>query len=145
MSGKEKASLVDQAGRNSLDPKFAPIGLPAGSFDIEELAKQLDKVVDAPQEKRNETVADALRAAAAEGTVIDQADRDIAPGFKAVEVENKDLGIVERTTVFDEKLAEQIAAGKTEQAEINAETAAALDARAGGTTNAGKPAVTKGE
>jgi hypothetical protein len=101
MSGKDKAELVDQTGRHSLDPKLAPIPLPAGSYDVEVLLKGLNEVGRSSPEKRDETLDKALKAAAGEGTVLDVADPASQPGYEVVELEHDVLeGVTENVRVY---------------------------------------------
>lgn len=114
-----KKDLVDETGTKSLDPKHAPISLPARSFDIDELQKGFEKVVDGKAEKRTDLIHAALTKAVTGD--LEAADNTLMPGYERVEIENRVTGNVETTVVFNEKLAE----------EVKAETAAAGDGPAG--------------
>lgn len=104
MSGKAKAEAVDLAdlvdGRSSRDVKLAPIVLPAGSYDMDELQKGLGAVSRSSAANRDKTLTEALAAAAAEGTVLEQVDPASQPGHQVFEVENEDLGITETLRVY---------------------------------------------
>jgi hypothetical protein len=108
-------SLVDEAGLNSLDPKHAPITLPAGSYDFDTLVKAGEKVVDADPDKRDESVRAALIEAAPAGASIDAHDSAAQEGFETHAVEHPTIdGLVEQRSVFVdvEKPAKKSAAKK---------------------------------
>ncbi len=116
---KDDTPLVDEDGRNSLDPKHAPVSLPPGSFDIDDLKAGLEKAVKAKKpEDRDGLVQDAILAAAAEGTDLSARDPSAMVGFRMVEVESKigDTVVKERTQVFDPELAAEAEAKAAEVA-----------------------------
>jgi hypothetical protein len=101
MSGKDKAELVDQTGRSSLDPKLAPIPLPAGSYDIETLTKGLNEVGRASADNREKTLDEALNKSKAEATVLEVQDPASQPGYETVEVKHAELeGVTENLRVY---------------------------------------------
>jgi hypothetical protein len=114
-------SLTDETGRNSADPKHAPVSLPAGSYDVDKLDKGLGQVVKAKPEERDGVIHDVLTEAFA-GETLDRGDPALAPGFKRVEVAHPELdGVKENAVVFDEKLDEkerERAAGEAEAREV---------------------------
>jgi hypothetical protein len=111
MSGKDKAELVDQTGRNSLDPKSAPIPLPAGSYDIEALNKGFGAVSRASAENRDKAIEEALNSAKAEGTVLDAVDPAAQPDYVTVELAHPVLeGVTENVRVYEAPKGEAAAA-----------------------------------
>lgn len=120
MSDKDDtADLVDETGRNSLDPKHAPVVLPPGGFDVTDLQKGLEKAVKGKADRRDGLIQEAVQGAAAEDTVLEQRDAASVPGYTMIEVEHAELGVTERTTVFDQKAWDEAQAAVEAQAEKN--------------------------
>ena len=82
------------------DSKNAPVVLPAGSFEIEDLQKKLDSA--AGKKDRDAAVADAITAAQVDAPAVEESGT--VRGLKSVEVEHAEIeGLVERTQVLDPK------------------------------------------
>lgn len=101
MSGTEEPALVDATGRNSTNPKNAPISLPPRSYDIDQLHKGLNPTARAKLSRRDGLIAATLEEGAVDGTLKAQ-PRAAMPNHRFVDVENKELGITERTQVYVE-------------------------------------------
>jgi hypothetical protein len=91
MSGKENADLVDETGRNSLDPKHAPQSLPATSFDVVALQKGLETAVKGAEKNREANVASAIENAAADKDLLKAVDGAAQIGYELVEVKRDDI------------------------------------------------------
>jgi len=77
-----------------------PVSFPAGSFDREKLQKGLDEAAGASADDRAQAVTDAVKGAAAGGT-MDFVDGSLRPDQKLVQREHEELGITENVRVFD--------------------------------------------
>ena len=97
MSEKE---LVDEAGLSSLDPKHAPVSVPAGSYDVDALAKGLDTAAEEDAEKQDAARQKALEGALGEGTVLGGADGAAQPDDIIVQAKHPVLGIEENLRVY---------------------------------------------
>lgn len=115
------------------DINSSPVSLPAGSVDLEALQKTLDKAARGKPADYAENVAKAIEDAS-DNIAKDQDPRDI-PGYKFVEVTNKDLGVKETVQVYDPKMAEKLGVDGSDtradltnqQAEVAADAVAAAD------------------
>lgn len=104
---KAKGAVADSADSANVNdepasenPKLAPIVLPAGSYDVDDLKKGLNAVSRSSAAKHDETLANALDNAKADGTVLEQVDRAFQEGHEVVEVEHPLLGIKENLRVY---------------------------------------------
>lgn len=90
MTTKEIQDRADAA-------KHAPISLPAGSYNVEDLHKIGEAAVKAKPEDRDELVAKRLDEVNATSTA--RQENGLEPGMKFVEVTREDLGVTERIQV----------------------------------------------
>ncbi len=135
MSDKQ---LADETGRKSLDPKHSAVSLPPASFDIVELQKGLDHAAGLKPENREASIGKALEKSVAkigDKNPLEREDPASMPGHRFVEVEHPELGVIERTQVYDPKLADE-AREADEGAEKQRDLAAS---QAGTTTGASAP------
>jgi len=100
MSSKETADLVDETGRNSRDPKHAPIPLPATSFNVDDLSRGLNAAVNGAAAKRDDAFAAAIENAAVDKDLLKAVDGAAQPGYEQVDVEHPELGITEQARVY---------------------------------------------
>jgi hypothetical protein len=100
MSTKETADLVDETGRNSLDPKHAPQSLPAASFDVEALNKGFNAAVRGAEAKRDDAFAAAIVEAAIDKSQLEAVDPAAQPGYELVDVKHDELDITEQARVY---------------------------------------------
>ncbi len=120
------------------DINTSPVSLPAGSFDLGALQKDLDRAAKGSAKNYDDAVASALDKAA--DKVAEAQDARDIPGFKFVDVKRDDLGFTENVQVFDPKLAEkQEVTGddreadlRNQQAEVTAEAVEKADSTSKG-------------
>jgi len=110
------------------DPNSSPVTLPAGSYDMEALQKDLDRAAKGKAADYTENVEKAIDTAS-DNVAKEQDARDI-PGYKFVEVANKDLGVKETIQVYDAKKADKLGLdGSDERADLtNQQAEVAADA-----------------
>lgn len=92
------------------DPKHAPVSVPAGSYEFEDLMKAMeDTNAGKPTESiedREERRMKAFTKVEANELAHATADRALPPGHKLVEAPHPEIeGLVEQTYVYDPKLA----------------------------------------
>lgn len=115
---------VDEANRNSTDPKHAPISFGGGSVDIGALEKELDGIDKVPVEERDARVEEALEKTS-EGR-SHRGDPSAMPGYELVEVPHDEIeGLTEKTLAFNPEAA---AAAAEAEAEVEAERTAGAEA-----------------
>ncbi len=91
--------------------RAAPVSLPAGSYDSEALASAFAEAAKARNDgSRDEIIGAALEKA--NETPIAAETLGLPPGYKRVEVEEKDLGITETRTVYDPSKKEEAEAAQ---------------------------------
>ena len=121
--------LTDETGTRSLDPKHAPVSLPAGSYDFAKLTGALEKAVTAPADKRDDRVQAALEHAIAGGAdALKGRDPAAQTGFTTVEVDHPtDAARTETISVFspDQEKADEKAATAATPSTIGATTSTA--------------------
>ncbi len=100
MNKKEQEKLVDAVARTSLDPKHAPLNLPAGSYDVDALKAETNKAVNGAADKRDAAINDAVKSAAAETTNLEVVDTAAQAGYELAEVKHEELGITEQARVY---------------------------------------------
>jgi hypothetical protein len=113
MSGKENAELVDQTGRHSLDPKQAPIVVPAGSYDVDDLKKGLNAVSRSAPDKRADTLDKAFEEAKSKDTDLGTVDGAAQADYEIISVKHPILDITEELRVYKPKTDEAVAADST--------------------------------
>ena len=91
--------------------RAAPVSLPAGSFDADALAADLDKAAMAKNDKTRPELVD--KAVEAHNKIATEAGDGLAPGYKRVVVEDENAGVTENRIVFDPALAEKAAAAQS--------------------------------
>ncbi len=92
--------MSDEEKKAAEAAKHAPVALPAGSFDVDELFGKLDKAVVAKD--RDAAVSEAVEAARIDAPSV--AASGTLEGLKVVEVEHPEIdGLVESTQVRDTK------------------------------------------
>lgn len=126
-----KISDTTDEGRSDKErERAAPVPIPAGSYDVSKLQKDLDQTSLAKNDdKRDEMRAD----------IVDKRNENgfkpqtlgLNPGEKRVMVEDEDLGVVEERVVFDPDKAE-------EQEEAQETIAPVIDPKADGEQPSGK-------
>jgi hypothetical protein len=89
--------------------RAAPVSLPAGSFDSEAISKAFEA---ANKSKDAEARVDAITAAINKNNeiVTDFASADLPDGYKRIQVEVAELGIVENRVVYDAPVQSKTAA-----------------------------------
>jgi hypothetical protein len=90
------------------DTNSAPVSLPAGSFDYDDLKGGLDKAAKGSAKNYDAAVEKAIEDSSAK--VFEPSDARAQPGFVYKDVERKDLGVTETIQVYDPKLGEKLEA-----------------------------------
>lgn len=130
------AGHVDEANRNSTDPKHAPISFGGGSVDIGKLETELADIAKAKPEERDAAVEAALEKSS-EGRT-DRSDPSAMPGYKMVDVPHDEIeGLTERTLAFDPEAA---AAAEEAEAQVEEERTAGAESVSVAGTDAASPA-----
>lgn len=89
--------------------RAAPVSLPAGSFAMDDLSKDLAEAAKAKNDKnRDELVAKAVE----KHNQIGTEPQGIQPGYTRVEVVDEVSGVTETRTVYDPSKAEEAAAAQ---------------------------------
>lgn len=93
--------------------RAAPVPLPAGSYEAEDLEKVLNEAAKAKNDKNRDELVDAA-VAKLNRTELPADSLGVPPGYKRVAVEDETLGVTENRVVFDPDQREEAEAAQAD-------------------------------